>query len=583
MHRVTTVVQGSHLVRRLGSYRHEFLLQRGLMKVRQPDGRYALAVQFCPPKGLQYGRKAGHFFTAHCEFLGLPRALGHTGPVFNVGLWDGHMVKAHTRFMHGRHELYYKSLEGIVDKDDIFALKVSEFNIAIRCKVHAANLGPDWGSRPWQGPDVLDGSFQVIRSLKNCSSAIHSLTEEFIIRRHRFRDIEHQAPREAVHEFWAWLKIPPRFLQLFCEVDPLWDPTQRRLDVNSRLRDDPEAWQKISVVVFFCRRWKLWSLTRWVRGGDSGRLALRSFLTGVDFQIQQCRDDEAINEENLAGFRRCSPAVVLFLSIMAISFQAIEFLILQLLEDDRLLVHAARLLPRMFEIMGDTAALSTLTWERLAGAAGVSMYVMRHSVLYAMVSGIAVAWRDVFLDLEELPLSLTQGDIAGKVNRLVNAGDRIDNPVARRMRSFADLSSEEALVSALQDLKQIPMSTTLCEQGHGPGKLLLRNHHLLTEKQLRVGAQLMALRVIVRRRKQTTMSKRVGRLLLELSKKAAAPCERQGDADEIHGTRAPASCPRPPGQAKDNQRGDGGSGRRVSRFAIVAESTLVVCGETAWS
>ena len=70
---------GLHTVVRAGKLRHEFLLQRGLIRVYRRDGEVLLAQQVFEPVGLAAGRTALHCFTAICSGAPLSRHLGAKG------------------------------------------------------------------------------------------------------------------------------------------------------------------------------------------------------------------------------------------------------------------------------------------------------------------------------------------------------------------------------------------------------------------------------------------------------------------------------------------------------------------------
>ena len=46
-------------------------------------------------------------FSAGCEFSDLIRAMGHTGMLFNLYIWDGAMFESESRCFRGRHALFY--------------------------------------------------------------------------------------------------------------------------------------------------------------------------------------------------------------------------------------------------------------------------------------------------------------------------------------------------------------------------------------------------------------------------------------------------------------------------------------------
>ena len=85
---------GEHLVRYRGKWRHEMLLERGLVFIMEDTGSISKFMLVTPPKGLRLGKKALNVFTATNEFWDHPRILGHTGIVVSVYVQDGALFEA---------------------------------------------------------------------------------------------------------------------------------------------------------------------------------------------------------------------------------------------------------------------------------------------------------------------------------------------------------------------------------------------------------------------------------------------------------------------------------------------------------
>lgn len=113
---------------------------------------------------------------------------------------------------------------------------------------------------------------------------------------------------DFIRRFWRALEVPDSMLDLFVVVDPRWDAGGKRLLVSPALERDPEAWDKVALVILVCRRWVGWSETRCARFGRAGRFFLRSLATGIDEAVAQCFADESCSNYNLGGYRQCRAA-----------------------------------------------------------------------------------------------------------------------------------------------------------------------------------------------------------------------------------------------------------------------------------
>ena len=85
---------GGHVVRRQGHFRHEFLLERALLRTRSITGIEGLHMIFGAPRGLKLGKGAWNILTASADFHPLLRALGHEGLSATVYIQDGALFSA---------------------------------------------------------------------------------------------------------------------------------------------------------------------------------------------------------------------------------------------------------------------------------------------------------------------------------------------------------------------------------------------------------------------------------------------------------------------------------------------------------
>lgn len=88
------------------------------------------------------------------------------------------------------------------------------------------------------------------------------------------------------------------------------------------------------------------------------------------------------------------------------------------------------------------------------------------------------------------------------------------------MRTLLDAGSPpEALIGALEVLRDTPTSTALVEEGHSSGAVLMEDHERYSEKALRVRALLLSLRPCVRLKRQDRAIAGIGQTLASLGAK----------------------------------------------------------------
>ena len=82
-----STVAGPHLLRMQGRYRHEFLLERRVLRVSEPDGDGNVIILSQAPRSLCNGKSVT--FIAGCHFGKTLRAAGAKGPCLNLYVFDG--------------------------------------------------------------------------------------------------------------------------------------------------------------------------------------------------------------------------------------------------------------------------------------------------------------------------------------------------------------------------------------------------------------------------------------------------------------------------------------------------------------
>lgn len=506
-------IGGDHVVRRIGHFRHEFLLERGLVKMRDANGAERFHMLFGAPRGLRLGKTSWNVLTAASEFSSMLRASGHHGLAVSVYIQDGMLHSASMRLFKARHALYYDCMAAAGEESDPLD-KHRDLVVGVRCKAHGLHNSLPWGLGRHHSAQIVDDAFIVLASLLNCSSAIHERVDLFVLRSVKF--VPRANDPDDVASFWRALDVNDSMLPLFVELDPFWNGSN--LEVAHEAEEDPEFMDKVSTLVMYGFRWVQWSTSRWCKAGRSGRFFMRSLALGIDGAVQECFQDPDCSTSLLNGYTRCmSTDVRQMLGMVAFTGRCAEPLLLKLLGDDRFLRNAASLNTMMQESLGDIARTRPFIWQRLGALVGVSACDIRHSTILAAAATVGYINRDVFGDLRAEPLSLTQGNIEDNVASLARREGEIQDPTARQLRVLLDAGELQAhIVDALVLLRDCPCTSTLVEEGHASAAVLKRYHEDYSEAVLRCRALLHQQRALLRpspiQKKLTTIDRRVERL-----------------------------------------------------------------------
>lgn len=263
------------------------------------------------------------------------------------------------------------------------------------------------------------------------------------------------------------------------------------------------AGKKVSMVILVCERWAQWSETRWARFGRSGRLFLWSLCVGIDGAIQVCYDGPECSNYYLSGFKRADAQVRLVVAVGAFAIRPIENFILQMLAGDRLLRRSEELHEAVLRDMQDIIEMPQVVLERVARILDISVAEFHTQVQLAMCVDYGFLVREVYQQVWEEPLSLTQGCIEEKMAEVARRDkSSIKDQLVLRMRNMMDTgAAQEVVVQALTNLRDAPASTALVEEGHACGAVLMKDHDRYSETALRARALLYSLRPCVRQPK----------------------------------------------------------------------------------
>lgn len=504
-----TPTQGTHLVTtRTGKFRHEFLLQRALLRVHTADGQ-AIFLLAGDPEGLNKGKGAWNVFSGTVRFMRTLREMGHRGLCANVYVVDGALYQSLARKFIARHRLQAMLLEA--SDDERALLQAQEFTLAIKCVSHGCNNGTKWGMKI-VAPDrsIIDDAHICTKSLSNCSTAFHCHIDLFITRFLTFVP-ERSCSMDEALAFWLCLGMHAEVADNLSRADLRWDG--ERLCAHLAFQDEPGAVSQIAGMVLHLMRWRDYSETRWCGSGPSGRLFLGALAGGMDGIHEICRADPHCSEEKMAGIRRATPPVRLFLAVAALSSFPTECVGLELLDDDRFLRRGRELFQVMEDELKYLHGLPPSVWSRIAPliSAQTEPTELRDICLLAAHIGCAYLWDDSFEQLNRSPLNITQGDIAANV-AAVGAGTwdlSGRDTQAAQIRACLDMGVPAAQLTKLfETIRDSAATINIVEQGHASHACILRQHEQLQERLLRARSTIIQCRAML----TTEQRSRVARL-----------------------------------------------------------------------
>jgi hypothetical protein len=507
---------------RNGRLRHEFLLQRAVIRIDTLDNKEIVKMIVAEPIGMRLGKRAVHVFTAACEFVGTLRQMGHCGVSLNVYLQDGLLHTALTRLFQARHELYYMSGVDLGEMSD--QLHDTDWTFSIKCSSHACSNSLDKAYGVIEDKAAACDELHIVTcSYINASAVLHCLLDKFVCVRLRYRQ-RPSGSHDQLFAFWSHFVIEPEVIDLLVQLD--LEYSDGTLHVAACVESWADPWEAVSTAITYLLRWTKFIETRWCGCGKSTRYLLRSYAGGAEGLARFALEEDNTSQYHLGGIRRATTKVKLLAAIASLASAPAERLLEAFFEDDRLLLKAQEYRHLVNEEIQYLRTLDMYVWRRIAGliSEGFDIDELIHLTMKASFISVGYCWFQLFKQLDILPLSLTQGDTAQTLEAFLELDDdaTLDATSLKIRRSVVVHGIPSAyIVRSLDVLKKTPCSTNLVEQGHGSGAVIMKCHEQLGELLLRARATIHSCRTLVQ---QSRCQQQVGRLEKRLEQFSKPGC-----------------------------------------------------------
>jgi hypothetical protein len=468
--------------RRVSKQRHEFVLERVLVKT-YVDGLVSnlqMAMKVGRPRRLAE-RKCWNLFTSSTDFFPLAKAVGHCGITLTMYIQDGLMVASFVRRQTARHALFFspahhphlpENSTGLAQAAD------TDLNLGMRCALHSGSSAIKWGLQPLASKELLEDVHIGIASLQNSGHQLNAQLDEFIRTCVSYRDEDLQ--NETVCRFWQCLGVSPANIDKFVAVNPEWNGEV--LLVNKVVKSDPDAFVRIKHLLLVCMRWISFSETRWGGTGPCGREYLLSRRVGLVKIVALALHDSDFSNYYLNGHSRIAQNALTFLGAAALMARPLEAVMLELLDDDRLLMHAETYKECQHDEVQFLLELEVAVWVMLADLIHLDGGVFRNIVLRATFGSCAYFHFDVWIKLTEYPLVLTQGNINFRLDELC-ADTTVQDVFALKVQRLLTVwgFARTRVAKALTLLKEASCTISLVEKSHASGAQLSKFHEQFGE------------------------------------------------------------------------------------------------------
>ncbi len=136
---------------------------------------------------------------------------------------------------------------------------------------------------------------------------------------------------------WQALGVDVDNMIMFRKINPWWDPTTKQLFVNPSIAADLAGVDSVCGLVLFASSWDNFSDTRLGGVGKCCRKWLLSMFLGLTQLFKNTWDDRTTSRYYAGGYNRLGNEQRMWMCIGAVAWLPVESMVLDLLEDDRLL------------------------------------------------------------------------------------------------------------------------------------------------------------------------------------------------------------------------------------------------------
>jgi hypothetical protein len=473
--------QGSQVTRR-GRVLREVLLQRGFLKTKSTTGEEQMAIMISDVLLLSAGKKTWNMFSAAARFFPLPRKSGHKGIVVQHFCADRAIFTALDRRLRQRSQAFYTEGLGPDLGDERLMLELTDWSVSTGCVCHDAHNALKWGLSRHTSPDELRGLHVVMESLRNSFAILverlPAFLGEFLVFDSSGFDMD------EVLGFWRCLGVEADMLEEVAAVNPWW--ADGRLCVNGALAGDSEAAQKVSHVLLYLFKWRLFTESRWITLGPACRSLLWGLCVGLDHLVAFTRKDPQATDYHLHGYVNLTAPLKKYAILASVASNVPDAVLAELLVDDRVALRAGELRQLMMDELAWAHSIPPFVWARLASLLdGMEEWELKHQALHACHVAASYLQSKVFSVVGSFPWKLVSGDIVANLQALASSDEPIRDSCTHKIRTLLGLGySMDKLVEGAALLREAQWSTTVVEQAHGSAAVMHRHHPDYSDEML---------------------------------------------------------------------------------------------------
>ena len=446
---------GGTVITRSGKPCHEFLVACSFYRFTDALGACVNRAIPFEPRPLTCGKTAALEFSMLREH-GIPlRLQGFKGEVLEHYAWDRAKFSALTRLV----KAWHRSLpfEGTPDLPASL-LHLTQFVVTTPCACHDVSKANQWALFfEYSNKELLRDVFVAVESVRHSMDLVRSHMEQWIAQSLVFTEPLAADEIEHLRITWVALGVECKFVELLAETLQLrCRGGQLLLTSSCSSMEDLIGTVKAALLAGWS--FKRFTESRWATIGASTQGVVFGYLTGLPSLISFIFDDPSSSKFYLNGWRRLVGDRVQFVVTQALVTRVSEGLLLELMEDSRVMLRIDELKEVLRSEISWLCNLPLPVFEMIGAAAEMSGPALRSGCIRAAHVMAAFTSYRIFDRAEEYPFSLAKGDRDALAQRLADLrnGAEPQEQVAQQLWILARRGyPENRLVRVLEGIQQL--------------------------------------------------------------------------------------------------------------------------------
>ena len=432
---VSITGDGQLTLQRAGHEYHQFLLERSWFMTKSAGGDLLAQPMMWLPRSMEKGKSTWHVFQAMHGSVPQLKKWGHEGISITHYAFDRQPLSSITPLVHGWHSLEEEHRRQRVDGGDSESLHahLMDWVLVTPCAAHDCANAVNKSLRvDLQDPNELKSLHKITRSLRDVGSKLIDEVPAFV------REHAAVAPvardHDDVQSWWSTLTCEPTWAERLTKLDLHW--WNGKLLSSVDLREDDEAMQEACQCLRYLLRFTKFCESRWCTIGPACRALVAALSVGLEALVARIRKgEEKASEWHLSGWDLLNDEVKRFCCVASVSCHAPEAVLLELMEDDRVLLRIAELEDCLMLETKFVLSLPDAFWQRLSFVYRSALHVqeIRTVCLTAAQAAVCFITRRILANVRRHPWSLCLGDIHQNVADLLEEDECPEEPVAAKI------------------------------------------------------------------------------------------------------------------------------------------------------